>query len=435
LSRRQRPVKRTGLLLADSAGKVFDHPHLEAAVAWGDSWRIAGAPLRDLPDGARLAALPGWRPVGYDRENQRFVIVDRIELGGREVVPRAVGAILPPGWTRAGLPAGRRSLLAPTLPQWAYTGVALGRDGRVKVAALRTDRRRHWDSSRHAAPEVAGRVKEALRRWPSNRVLRQLRTCALDYRCFTAENIFTQRDEGALPATASCNARCVGCLSEQPEGGPPPSHQRLVDAPLWSELAEVGGRHLAQARGRVMVSFGQGCEGEPLTRGAELARAIRSMRQATSRGSINVNTNASLPDALEEMIGAGLDAVRVSLNSADPELYEAYYLPQGYGFSDVERSMRVARRKGAYLALNLLTFPGVSDREGEVEALSRLVTRFHVDQIQTRPLALDPIQYLEVARDRGAGGSPLGLPEMLRRLRRSSPWLRIGNFARGLEER
>jgi molybdenum cofactor biosynthesis enzyme MoaA len=282
---------------------------------------------------------------------------------------------------------------------------------------------------------VKAAVDAALRRSPENSVLRQVRICALNYGCFTAENIFTQRDEGALPATSSCNARCVGCLSDQPEGGPPPSHERMIEAPLWSDLAEVGARHLKEAEGRVMVSFGQGCEGEPLTRGAELARAIRAMRQATSRGSINVNTNASLPEALDEMIGAGLDAVRVSLNSADPELYEAYYLPQGYGFGDVERSMRVARRRGAYLALNLLTFPGVSDREGEVEALSRLVARFHVDQIQTRPLALDPIQYLEVARDRGAGGTALGLREMLRRLRRSAPWLRIGNFARGLAER
>ena len=90
----------------------------------------------------------------------------------------------------------------------------------------------------------------------------------------------------------------------------------------------------------------------------------------------------------------------MSLNSANPELYEAYYLPQGYGLSDVARSLRLARRRGLYVALNLLTFPGITDREGEVEALVELVTRHRVDQLQTRPLAIDPLQYLEVAEGR-----------------------------------
>jgi molybdenum cofactor biosynthesis enzyme MoaA len=184
-----------------------------------------------------------------------------------------------------------------------------------------------------------------------------------------------------------------------------------------------------------MVSFGQGCEGEPLTRAEEIEHAIVAMRQATPRGSININTNASLPDELRRLLRVGLDAVRVSLNSAVTDLYEAYYLPQGYGFKDVVRSMAVARKAGAYLALNLLTFPGVTDREGEVDALARLVVKHHVDQIQTRPLAIDPVQYLDVARDRGAGGEPLGLAEMLRRLKRAAPWLAIGNFARALGER
>ena len=46
----------------------------------------------------------------------------------------------------------------------------------------------------------------------------------------------------------------------------------------------------------------------------------------------------------------------------------------------------------------------MTDREGEVEALLSLVKRHRVDQVQTRSLCIDPLQYLEVARDRGAGG-------------------------------
>ncbi|MHB8418131.1 MAG: radical SAM protein [Myxococcales bacterium] len=425
---------RFRLLLADEVGRVFEHPSLAAAVAWGDEWRPADAAFAPLPEWASLTVLPGWQPVGWDPEGRRFVLVDELRVGKRSVRPRAVGAVLPPGWTRTALPAGKRSLLAPTLPQWAYTAAALGPRG-VAVAALRTDRRSHWAPARFSTPELPGLVAAARTRAPGNGVLRQLETCALRYRCFTSQNVFYGRDEGALPASDSCNARCVGCISEQPKGGPPASHERLQRAPLWQELAEVGGRHLAQAQGRVMVSFGQGCEGEPLTRAAEIEQAIRAMRRATLRGSINLNTNGSLTAELRRLFRVGLDAVRVSLNSASPELYEAYYLPQGYGFADVERSLAAARRAGAYLALNLLTFPGVTDREGEVDALCRLVRRHRVDQIQTRPLAIDPVQYLDVARDRGGGGAALGLPLMLRRLRRAAPWLRIGNFARALGER
>ncbi|MHB1846724.1 MAG: radical SAM protein, partial [Deltaproteobacteria bacterium] len=299
--------KRPRLLLADEGGRVFDHPALEAAVAWGDDWRPAAGLLAPLPPGASLAALPGWQPVGWDPEGRRFVIVDELSLSGRRIRPRAVGAVLPPGWTRAALPAARRSLLAPTLPQWAYTGAALGPRG-LMVSALRTDRRGHWDPSRFSSPDLERRVGAALARSPGNGILRQLAICARSYRCFTAQNVFYERDEGALPASNRCNARCVGCISEQPPGGPPSSHERLREAALAEELAEIGGRHLRRARGRAMVSFGQGCEGEPLTRAAEIEWAVKAMRRATPRGSINLNTNGSLPGELGRLFRAGVDA-------------------------------------------------------------------------------------------------------------------------------
>jgi hypothetical protein len=117
------------------------------------------------------------------------------------------------------------------------------------------------------------------------------------------------------------------------------------------------------------------------------------------------------------------------------DLYEAYYQPRRYRFEDVEASIALSRRRGAYLALNLLLFPGVSDRQGEVEALIRLIQRHRVDQLQTRSLCIDPLQYLEVARGRGGGGAPMGVRRMLRELKRAAPWLAIGNFSRGLRER
>lgn len=216
---------------------------------------------------------------------------------------------------------------------------------------------------------------------------------------------------------------------------PPPSHERIGFAPSAEEMADVAIRHLTRARGRVMVSFGQGCEGEPLLRWREIERAIRIVRRSTGRGSIHANTNGSRPAAVARLVRAGLDSVRISINSASADLYAAYYRPRGYGLADVLRSTRVAKGSGAYVAMNLLTFPGVTDREGEAERLCRLVARTGVDQVQMRPLAMDPDVYMDVARHRGAGGRPIGVGALAEALRAARPGLVVGNFSRAKAER
>jgi pyruvate-formate lyase-activating enzyme len=421
------------LLFADPKGRVMEHPYLIATLRSGEEL----VPPQDrpipLPAAGRLVHLPGRLPVGLNPETGELELVREMKVGGKRFVPSAVGALLPPGYTRTFLP-GEVKGDGPLLPQWAYTAAAWGKDGPV-AWAIHTDTRSHWDPERYSTPEMKALVDGHMARFPGNRVLKQLKTCALLYRCFTAQNTFYVRDEAAIPASVMCNARCVGCISDQPEDGPPSSHERMDDGPSGEEMGAIGLYHLEHASGRAMVSFGQGCEGEPLTRYKAIAEAIRSMRAHTDKGSININTNASLTHGLAALFDAGLDAVRVSLNSAVKELYEAYYKPVKYTWEDVEASIALARERGAYLALNLLLFPGVTDREGEVRALERLVSRYQVDQVQTRSLCIDPIQYLEVARGRGAGGEPIGIRALLKRLKAARPGLIIGNFARGLEER
>jgi wyosine [tRNA(Phe)-imidazoG37] synthetase (radical SAM superfamily) len=421
------------LLFADSDGHVLDHPRLLASVRSGEELLLPSEASSPLPEGTRLAHLPGRRPVGIDPTTGEFTLVREMVVRGRRIEPHAVGALLPPGYTRTYLP-GEVKADGPLLPQWAYTAAAWGQ-GEPVTWALRTDRRTHWNPERFSTPELRGRVAKALHKDPDNRVLQQLKTCALVYRCFTSQNLFYGRDDGAIPVSVMCNAACVGCISEQPPEGPPASHARMDEGPSAQEMARVALAHLSCAKGRVMVSFGQGCEGEPLTRWPVIAEAIRLVRAETSRGSLHLNTNASLTSGLAGLFDAGLDSVRVSLNSAVKDLYEAYYCPVKYGFEDVEASLALARRRGAYVSLNLLTFPGVTDRAGEVQALVKLVRRHRVDQVQTRSLCIDPLQYLEVARERGAGGPPLGIRAMLGLLKQKAPWLRVGNFSRALHER
>lgn len=421
------------LLFADPKGRVMEHPYLLATLRSGEDLVSPSERPIALPETGKLVHLPGRVPVGLHPETGEFELLREVTVAGKRFVPNAVGALLPPGYTRTFLP-GEVKGDGPVLPQWAYTAAAWGEEGPV-TWAVHTDRRQHWTPERYSTPEIRARIDAHMKRFPDNRVLKQLKTCALIYRCFTSQNVFYTRDEAAIPASVMCNARCVGCISDQPADGPPASHERMDDGPSGEEMGVIGLFHLENAGGRSMVSFGQGCEGEPLTRHKAIAEAIRYMRAHSQAGSININTNASLTKGLSGLFDAGLDAVRVSLNSATKELYEAYYQPVKYGWEDVEASIALARERGAYLALNLLLFPGVTDREGEVQALERLVSRYQVDQVQTRSLCIDPLQYLEVARDRGPGGEAVGIRTLLKRLKAARPGLVIGNFARGRKER
>jgi pyruvate-formate lyase-activating enzyme len=426
------------LLFADDRGRVYDHPELLAAVRTGDDVLAPRERSISMPAGATLTMLPGRRPVGVDPATGALVVLRSVRVGRRAFVPHAVGATLPPGYTRTLLPAAARPSLptvavGPVLPQWAYTAAAFGPDGPV-AWALRTDRRRHWSPAAHSTPDLPRLVARSVAE-SANPIYRQLARCALEWRCFTAQNTFYARDEGAIPSSSACNAACIGCLSEQEVGMPPPSHERIARAPTAEEMAELAVRHLERAAGRVMVSFGQGCEGEPLTRWKEIERAIRLVRARTTRGSIHANTNGSLPAALGRLVDAGLDSVRVSTNTASADLYEAYYRPSGYRLSDVVRGIRTAKERGAHVALNLLTFPGVTDREDEVERLCRLVRETGVDQVQTRPLAIDPDVYMEVARSRGGRGPAIGIRGLVRALREARPGLLVGNFSLARAER
>src|SRR5205085_7630260 len=152
---------------------------------------------------------------------------------------------------------------------------------------------------------------------------------------------------------------------------------------------EVAVPHLESAEESI-VSFGQGCEGEPLLQWRRIEQAIKTIRTRTSRGVININTNASNPRWLQCLYDAGLDTIRASTISGHPETYSAYYHPIGYRFEDVKESLKRARDAGVYSSINLLCFPGMIDREREAEALLSFGRETGLRLIQLRNLNIDP---------------------------------------------
>jgi len=273
---------------------------------------------------------------------------------------------------------------------------------------------------------VRQRARRALARRQGNRLIQHLGTCALTYGCPAAKNYFLGRWEAPLPTSPRCNAACLGCISLQEETPVCASQERITFVPSPEEVAEIGGPHLEKAEGPV-VSFGQGCEGEPLLQGETLTRAIRLMRRQSSRGTINLNTNGSLPKVVARLRRAGLDSIRVSLNSARTAYYHRYYRPRGYEFAAVKESLRAMKADGGFASMNLLTLPGLTDEEVEVEAILRLIDETEVDLIQMRNLNMDAEWYLRGIGYR-AGGKRLGIRGMMNRVRQCHPEVQFGYF-------
>ena len=208
------------------------------------------------------------------------------------------------------------------------------------------------------------------KRLPRNRLRAHLENCALEYGCPAGKNFFLGRYEAPLPTARQCNARCLGCLSLQQGTSICNSQDRIGFTPSPEEISAVALAHIGRVK-QAVVSFGQGCEGDPLLAVDAIEPAIGLIRAATPKGTINMNTNGSLPQALEGLFKAGLDSIRISLNSVQATCYNAYFRPRGYRFEDVVQSIDLALNRGKHVAINYLNCPGVTDSPQEYEALRK----------------------------------------------------------------
>jgi pyruvate-formate lyase-activating enzyme len=414
-------VKVPTPLVARRDGALLDVSGFTAAVDDGRPRRATHADFIALPEGSLLLTLPGRSAIVFDGER-------RMPLDDLDGVPvDAMAVALPLGYTRALLPAYAARPGAPTLPLYGYTAAAW--DGkRIVAAALPTDSLASWRPESHDEAHVRAGIAARTAEFGDNGLLRQLARCATEYGCYTAQNAFLRSGEAAIPVSPACNARCIGCISAQDmSAGFVSAQERVRTTPSADEIVDLAVAHLQGGGG--IVSFGQGCEGEPLLAAPRIASAVRKIRERTSAGVVHCNTNASSPQALATLIDAGLQSVRVSLNSARPATYAAYYRPRGYGFDDVRKSLQVATDARIAISLNLLTHPGVTDEHDEIESFDRLLHDYSITMVQTRTLNVDPAEYFAAV---GRPAHPtVGMAKWLSRLASQFPNVRIGNFTRG----
>ena len=130
-----------------------------------------------------------------------------------------------------------------------------------------------------------------------------------------------------------------------------------------------------------------------------------------------VNTFTYLDNAvLERLFDAGLDAIRVSMNSVRRAFYEAYFRPKGYGFSDVVASIALAGHKDKFVSLNYLNLPGFTDTEQEAAALLSFLDNHPVHMIQWRNLNFDPVLYWRMMGNSSAESELIGMRTLMEKV-------------------
>lgn len=407
-------------LFADENGEIFDAPDYRAMGRAGrEDMFLTLEDMIPLPEGTTLAYLPGRAALGG--KGQQKTVLPRGAL--------AVAAILPAGYTRTHLPAFKKKEGAPVLPLYGYTAAALYQET-IYVAALKSDDNDKWCPSRYNTPNLKKKIAKVKKQLSGNRIVEQLAHCSLNWHCCTAQNLFYHRWEAGIPVSPACNANCIGCISLQPSECCPSPQSRISFTPTPEEIAAVGEYHLASAP-EAIVSFGQGCEGEPSLAFNNVVRGIQLIREQTNKGIININTNAGFTRGIRAIADAGLDSMRVSIISAVTKTYQAYYRSD-YELADVKQSILYARKKGVRVSLNMLFFPGLNDREEELKAWIDFLDEVRVDMIQLRNLNFDPDLFLELVPLQP--GKSLGVKNFLTHLQTRYPNLLLGSFSHFFEK-
>ncbi|MFT3903471.1 MAG: radical SAM protein [Niabella sp.] len=415
MSIRQSPY----LLYSDGQGNIFEDTSLYAVGRCGwDAYPIPTEEWIELPEGGNLYELPGRRGIGIDVRTGEMRLCDK---------GWAVAAFIPPAYTGFYLAAYETQPEAPILPLFCYTAAGWLNE-KFYVPAIRIEQDIRQECAGFNDGVVGDGIERLTRAYPHNRLIKHLsENCANTYHCPAARNFFMGRWECPVPASPACNANCVGCISLQPDEETVVSTQdRLNFKPTPEEIVEFTVPHLETAP-FPLISFGQGCEGEPLLMWETIEKAIIEIRKHTDKGSININTNGSRPDAVKRLCEAGLNSIRVSTNSFRKEIYTPYYRPNNYHMEDIIESLKIVNGFGGWTSVNYFVFPGMTDTEEEYEALRKVIRDTDLKMIQWRNFNIDPDWYLRKIGVTDTGVC-MGVGQMMQLIREEFPNLKFGYF-------
>ncbi|ELR15259.1 radical SAM domain containing protein [Acanthamoeba castellanii str. Neff] len=470
------PQSNPWLLYANEMGDMIDFPGLELVGAVAGEvtpHRLDRGDCISAPEGSQRA------PVGYQRDDQEAEVLsadpktDRANMTKRDRTwpPEAVAVSLPAPYIAThyssfnSLPGGQ------TLPLFFYTPVGWWKKGSdFLVPAMRIDDDPRQDLEHFEDEEIIDKkIQEKLEKFPDNRFVQHLGTCVANYSCLSAINFFMGRWEAHAGADIAAGQYDVPGLSLPAEG---------PERPLGTlqAIVEVAVEHLAKAP-HAIIAFGQSCEGEPLLQADLLCEVIAKIRQRTRRGTIHVNTNGTVTEAVARLRESGLDSLRVDVNSVrreyfnrytrlnyepvverlrqaarermerakrgepepDPEGEEAQSLEPDDSFDKAKESLKVMKDRGGFTSIRYMILPGLNDERKEVDELCRFIEETRIDMIQWRNIALDPEYYLTSIKYEPPASvvyaEKLGVKQLMETIRDKYPHVKHGYYNPCLDEK
>lgn len=210
-----------------------------------------------------------------------------------------------------------------------------------------------------------------------------------------------------ISITDRCNLRCVYCMPEH--GVPEFTHLDILSyeeiARIVRQAAGLGIRHLRITGGEPMAR--KGC-----------LELIRMLRDISGIETIAMTTNGLL---LEGLIGeakeAGLNALNLSVDALDPEIYSR--MTRGGDVRQVLRVMRGALDAGMSVKVNVVPVRGYNETE-----LPRLA-----ELAQTMPVHIRFIELMPVGC--GADLKPIPTDEVRQRMEQAFGSMREDTARRG----
>jgi GTP 3',8-cyclase len=178
-----------------------------------------------------------------------------------------------------------------------------------------------------------------------------------------------------ISVTDKCNLRCVYCM---PEEGLP--WLRREDLLTYEEIASVVRTMAGMGLRRVRLTGGEPLVRQDLPRLAEMISSIPQVED------LSLSTNAVLLAPMAaELRAAGVNRLNVSLDSLDPDRFDAIVRRPG-SFERVMDGLRAADEHGfAPIKLNVVLIRGQNDHEVEAFAALTRERPWHVRFIELMP--------------------------------------------------
>lgn len=178
-----------------------------------------------------------------------------------------------------------------------------------------------------------------------------------------------------ISVTDKCNLRCVYCM---PEEGLP--WLRREDLLTYEEIASVVRTMAGMGLRRVRLTGGEPLVRQDLPRLAEMISSVPEIED------LSLSTNAVLLAPMAAALrAAGVNRVNVSLDSLDPDRFDAIVRRPG-SFVRVMEGLRAAEEHGfAPIKLNVVLIRGQNDHEVEAFAALTRERPWHVRFIELMP--------------------------------------------------